>query len=87
MLSDSATQLLRELQGVSWIPTYNVCTPLVCPMETDLPRGRPNMSDDGKHMAWPRACTCTEVVICVMMVCSVGQGFLVSCLYICIQCS
>lgn len=23
MLSDSATQLLRELQGVSWIPTYN----------------------------------------------------------------
>ena len=27
MLSDSAAQLLRELQGVTWIPTYNVCAP------------------------------------------------------------
>lgn len=61
--------------------------PLSAPWIADLPRGRTNMSDDGKHMAWPRARTCTEVVICAVMVCSVGQGFLVSCLYICIQCS
>ena len=25
MLSDKAAALLRELQGVSWLPTYNVC--------------------------------------------------------------
>jgi hypothetical protein len=42
MLSDQAAQLLRELQGVSWIPTYNVCggSPLPARRQAALQAGR-----------------------------------------------
>jgi hypothetical protein len=42
MLSDSATQLLHELQGVSWIPTYNVSflfLRLCCAVRAHSPAG------------------------------------------------